>query len=75
MTPSNNGINNVIEIYGSLENAAMVTIAPEIDGALEAIHHFVENNVIVSLGLSLVYFFILLLLLDTKYEIILVMFI
>ena len=50
MTPINNGICNVTEIYGSLENATMVTIAPEIDGALETIHHFVENNVIVSLG-------------------------
>lgn len=49
-TPTYNGIKSVNEIYGSLENAVIVTIAPEIEGALETIPYFVKNNVIVSLG-------------------------
>ncbi|XP_065058864.1 N-acetylglucosamine-6-phosphate deacetylase-like [Rhopilema esculentum] len=50
--PTKDAVRGVTEIYGSLDNAAMVTIAPEIDGALEAIPHFVRNNVIVSIGHS-----------------------
>ena len=41
---------SVTDVYGSLENVAMVTIAPEFDGALNIINDFVENNAIVSLG-------------------------
>ncbi len=44
------GTNCIKEIYGSLENVAMVTIAPEIDGILDAIPLFLKNNVVVSIG-------------------------
>ena len=49
-TPKCNGVTGVTDIYGSLENAAMVTIAPEIEGALDVISDFVDNHVTVSLG-------------------------
>jgi len=52
VTPNSIESRNVTDVYGSLENVAMVTIAPEFDGALNIINDFVENNAIVSLGHS-----------------------
>ena len=44
------GQSSIAEVYGSLENVAMVTIAPENKGALDTIPFFVKNNVTVSIG-------------------------
>eukprot|EP00794_Sanderia_malayensis_P007315 gene7312-8133_t len=49
----NAGSNSVIDIYGSLDNISMVTIAPEIEGILETIPHFLKHNVVVSIGHSI----------------------
>lgn len=42
----------VMEMYGSLENIALLTIAPELPGALEAIKFLSEKGVVVSIGHS-----------------------
>ena len=39
-----------MDIYGTLENVAMVTIAPELEHTEEVIKDLVGNKVVVSLG-------------------------
>lgn len=51
ITPTD-GIKTVEDVYGSLENIKMVTIAPELPKASEVIKHLVERGIIVSLGHS-----------------------
>ena len=36
--------------FVGLENAMLITIAPELDGALDAIKDCVQQNIIVSVG-------------------------
>lgn len=47
------GINTVLETYGSLENVAIITLAPEKDRALEVIKELTSRNITVSLGHSM----------------------
>ncbi|TKR78088.1 hypothetical protein L596_018950 [Steinernema carpocapsae] len=42
----------LLKMYGSLDNVLMVTIAPELSGALQAIEFMDQNGVIVSIGHS-----------------------
>lgn len=43
----------MLETYGSLENVAIITIAPEKDNALEVIQDLTSRNITVSLGHSM----------------------
>lgn len=43
----------MLETYGSLENVAIITIAPEKDKALEVIKSLTSRNITVSLGHSM----------------------
>lgn len=42
----------MLETYGSLENVAIITLAPEKDRALEVIKELTARNITVSLGHS-----------------------
>lgn len=42
----------MIEVYKSLDNIAIITLAPEIDGASSVIEQLVKKGIIVSLGHS-----------------------
>ena len=44
------GVDTLVETYGSLENVSIVTVAPELPGILDLIPHLVEKNVVVSIG-------------------------
>lgn len=46
------GIDSVLECYGTLENVAIVTLAPELEGAMAAIRGLRERGVVVSAGHS-----------------------
>ena len=52
-TLNHDAVKSVEDIYGSLENIAIVTVAPELDGAIEAISEIVSKNVIASVGRNL----------------------
>ncbi|VDL73485.1 unnamed protein product [Nippostrongylus brasiliensis] len=45
-------VNSINEVYGSVENAAIITLAPELKGSEEAIKYLTSKGVIVSLGHS-----------------------
>lgn len=48
----NNPIETIKSVYGSTDNIAIVTIAPELEGAKEAIEHLVAVGTTVSVGHS-----------------------
>ncbi len=52
-----NGIQSLIQVYGSLEhlvnNTAIITLAPELDPTGEIIRYLSQNNITVSLGHSI----------------------
>lgn len=37
-------------MYGSLDNIKIITLAPEIDGALDTIKQLTDRGIIVSMG-------------------------
>ncbi|XP_068228461.1 N-acetylglucosamine-6-phosphate deacetylase [Palaemon carinicauda] len=47
-----NGLKTVEEVYGRLDNVAMVTIAPELPGATDVIDGLVSRGIVVSAGHS-----------------------
>ncbi|XP_031628897.1 N-acetylglucosamine-6-phosphate deacetylase [Contarinia nasturtii] len=47
-----NGISTVLETYGSLDNVAIITLAPEKQNALEVIEELTARNITVSVGHS-----------------------
>jgi len=44
------GMDDVQRIYGSLDNVAIVTLAPELPGAIDVIHQLSALGITVSLG-------------------------
>lgn len=53
ITDISNGIQGVTDIYGSLDNVSIVTLAPELPGALEVTKALTKRGITVSLGISL----------------------
>lgn len=49
--PIKNGFQDLIEMYGTLDNAAILTLAPEIPNALPVIEELVKRGITVSLGM------------------------
>jgi N-acetylglucosamine-6-phosphate deacetylase len=47
-----NGFSDVVDVYGDLNNVAMVTLAPELDRSGEVIHELCKRGIKVSLGNS-----------------------
>lgn len=45
-----NGMSSIIDIYGSLENVAILTLAPELPGANDVIRQLTGLGVTISLG-------------------------
>jgi len=45
-------MDEVKRVYGSLDNAAIVTLAPELPGAVDMIQQLTSLGVVVSLGIS-----------------------
>jgi len=51
------GMSDVTQVYGSLDSAAIVTLAPEVDGAIDVIRQLNSLGIIVSLGdLSIIHY-------------------
>lgn len=48
-----NGFSDLIDLYGNLDNVAMITIAPELDRSDEVIKELVKRGISVSLGMNL----------------------
>lgn len=48
-----NGMSSIIDIYGSLENVAILTLAPELPGANDVIRQLTGLGVTISLGHSM----------------------
>lgn len=44
------GIAGLEKTYGTLENVAIITLAPEIDNAMEVIHELDKKGITVSIG-------------------------
>ncbi|KAK7794100.1 hypothetical protein R5R35_005604 [Gryllus longicercus] len=47
------GMKTLLDMYGSLSDVSIVTVAPEIDKALDVIEELVESGITVSLGHSM----------------------
>ncbi|XP_060580007.1 N-acetylglucosamine-6-phosphate deacetylase-like [Ruditapes philippinarum] len=47
-----NGFSDVVDVYGDLNNVAMVTLAPELERSGEVIHELCKRGIKVSLGHS-----------------------
>lgn len=45
-----NGLSTLLDIYGNLDNVAILTLAPELQGAYEVIRPLTERGITVSLG-------------------------
>lgn len=47
------GIKTVVDVYGILNDVRIITLAPEIEGAIEVIPKLVQQGITVSLGKQL----------------------
>jgi len=50
ITTMSGGIDDVTAIYGSLENVSILTLAPELPGALDVISSLSRLGIVTSLG-------------------------
>jgi N-acetylglucosamine-6-phosphate deacetylase len=46
-----NGISDVQQVYGNLDHVAIVTLAPELSGALDVVKQLTASGITVSLGM------------------------
>lgn len=44
------GVKDVMEVYGSLDNVAMVTLAPELEHSQSVVRELSQRGILVSLG-------------------------
>lgn len=44
------GLNDIIDTYGSLENIQIITLAPELKNSEEVIKELTKHNIVVSVG-------------------------
>lgn len=51
ITTLSNGIQDVQRVYGSLENVAVITLAPELFGALDVVKQLTASGITVSVGM------------------------
>ena len=48
--PIKEGMTDLLDVYGCLDNASIITLAPELNHTAEVIDELVKKNIVVSLG-------------------------
>jgi N-acetylglucosamine-6-phosphate deacetylase len=50
ITALSNGMQDVQRVYGNLENVSIITLAPELTGALDVVKQLTASGITVSVG-------------------------